>query len=57
MSRNGLPIGAYLDEHGAEKLSDPDVEAALASLRFYPALNKGKPVESVLPVKLGANSL
>ncbi len=52
VSKNGMPTGAFSDEACVEKITDPDLEAAALALRFNPALNVGKPVEGVAPVRL-----
>jgi hypothetical protein len=52
VGKNGMPAGAFADEACVEKITDPDLEAAALALRFNPALNVGKPVEGVAPVRL-----
>jgi len=52
VGKNGMPMGAFSDEACVEKITDPDLAAAALALRFNPALNVGKPVEGVAPVRL-----
>ena len=52
VGRDGMPAGAFVDEACVEKLADADLVAAASVLRFNPALNQGKPVEGVAPVRL-----
>ena len=37
-------------------LDDPELKSVLAKLRFNPALEAGKPIEGIAPVKLSSLS-
>lgn len=52
VDKSGLPKGAFLDEACTQPVAADNLASALATLRFYPALKAGKPVESVAPVQL-----
>jgi hypothetical protein len=46
VSKDGLPLGTYLDEACRQPVDD--LVAALAqNVRYYPAMEKGKPVEGI----------
>jgi len=51
VAKNGLPLGAFVDEACTEKVTEPDVSSAVMRLRFSPALNTGKPVEGKAVVR------
>jgi len=51
VTKNGLPLGAFVDEACTERVTEPDVSSAVMRLRFSPALNKGKPVEGKAVVR------
>jgi hypothetical protein len=53
VAKNGRVAAAFHDKAGKQPLQDPALESALKTLRFKPALEAGKPVESVAPVRLG----
>jgi hypothetical protein len=53
VARDGRVTAAYRDPDGKQPLADPALEAALRAVRFQPALEAGKPVESVVAVNLG----
>jgi len=48
---DGRVTGAFRDAAGKKPLGDPTLEAALATLVFNPALEAGKPVESIVAIK------
>ncbi len=52
VGKNGIPTGSYWNAACTEKVSDPELVAFLASMRFNPALNTGKPVEGVSAIAL-----
>lgn len=52
VSAAGGVTGAFLDEECAEKVTDAFLLAAVRDIRFQPALEKGKPVESLSRLKL-----
>ena len=53
VSKDGLPGEAYVDESCSRKLDDPYLLSVIQDLRFNPALEKGRPVEGLAPLKLG----
>ncbi len=57
VNKDGLPAGAFHDEAGKLPVTDADVLAVLPTLRFLPALAKGKPVPGMCRINLGANPL
>lgn len=52
VSKEGLPTGAFQDESCSQKIEDDYLESVMNSIRFKPALEKGKPVDAVARVKL-----
>jgi hypothetical protein len=54
VSKDGISEGAFLDEKCSQKVEDPYVENVVKAVRFKPALEKGKPVDAVAPLKLGS---
>lgn len=52
VSKDGVPQGAYADQACSREINAPVVKNLLGTLRFKPALNSGKAVDSVLPLKL-----
>jgi hypothetical protein len=57
VSKDGMADAAYLDESCTQKIEDPYLESVVSSIRFKPALEKGKPVDAVAPLKLASLSL
>jgi hypothetical protein len=53
VAKDGRVTAAFRDTAGRQPLADPPLESALKALRFKPALEAGKPVESLAPVRLG----
>ena len=53
IARDGRVTAVFSDAAGKKPLQDETLEAALKTLRFKPALEAGKPVESIAPIKLG----
>lgn len=53
VAADGTVLGAYDDEAGRVPLNDPAALAALGDVFFRPALEKGKPVEGTVRVRLG----
>lgn len=51
VSKDGAPIGAFRDKR-CDEPAEQAVEALVRAIRFKPALEKGKPVESVVPLAL-----
>ncbi len=52
VAQDGKPAGAYEDETCAVPLDDAATVAALGEAFFTPALEKGKPAEGIVPVRL-----
>ena len=50
---DGRVVGVFSDSAGKKPLNNPAIEASLKQLRFKPALDAGKPVESIVAIKLG----
>ena len=53
VTREGRPGEAYSDAACTKEIDDPYLVAVVRRIRFKPALNNGKPVDSVAPIKLG----
>jgi hypothetical protein len=53
VAKDGRVTAAFSDAAGKKPLKDDALESALMTLRFNPALEAGKPVESIAPIKLG----
>jgi hypothetical protein len=54
VAKDGRVAAAFVDRDGTQPLQDPELDAALKGLRFKPAIDAGKPVESVVAIRLGA---
>jgi hypothetical protein len=52
VSKDGLAGESYLDEACSQKVEDPYLESVVRDIRFKPALENGKPVDGIAPVKL-----
>jgi hypothetical protein len=52
VAKDGLPGAAFTDA-GLSNPADPAVAALIANVRFYPALEKGQPVEGVAELQFG----
>jgi hypothetical protein len=52
VGKDGKASGAFLDESCAQPVEDPYLQSVLRNIRFKPALDKGRPVEAVAPLKL-----
>jgi hypothetical protein len=52
VSKEGLAADAFQDQSCSRKVDDPYVQAVVRAIRFKPALEKGRPVESVTPLNL-----
>ena len=52
LDKNGVPQGVFRDEACTQPIADEPLVSVLSTLRYYPALKAGKPVESVVPVQL-----
>lgn len=52
VTRDGTIVAAFHDRGGKEPVRDKQLDATLKMIRFLPALEAGKPVESVAPLKL-----
>ena len=51
VSKDGVPEGAFMDADCEEKIEDAYLESAVNSIRFKPALEKGKPVSGVASLR------
>jgi hypothetical protein len=52
VSKDGLPGDAYLDEACSRAVENAVLKSVIMDVRFYPALEKGRPVDGLAPVKL-----
>jgi hypothetical protein len=52
VAKDGRVTAAYRDEAATRPLEDPAFESLLKTLRFNPALEAGKPVESLVKINL-----
>lgn len=53
IGKDGRVVAVFRDAAGRRPLEDPALESALKTLRFNPALEAGKPVESTIAIKFG----
>jgi hypothetical protein len=53
VTKQGVVNAVFLEPDGKRPVQDAKLEAVMKTLRFYPALQAGKPVEAIAPVKLG----
>lgn len=51
VGKDGLPGEVFLDQPCTQKVSDEAIEAAVKTVRFKPALDRGKPIEGTAPIK------
>jgi hypothetical protein len=56
VDKTGKALGIFEDEAGRTPASDPEIAGLAPELRFFPALDKGKPVEGIAAVKLGSRN-
>jgi hypothetical protein len=56
VTKDGLPGAAFTDA-GLSNPADPAVAALIANVRFYPALEQGKPVEGVAELRFARLTL
>jgi hypothetical protein len=52
VSKEGLPNDAFLDIACSQKVTDPYLESVVREIRFKPALQNGKPVDGVAPLRI-----
>ncbi|MFA5056885.1 MAG: hypothetical protein WC485_02125 [Opitutaceae bacterium] len=52
VSKDGLPVEAFLDEPCTRKVEDPSIRSAIMDLRFQPALDQGQTVEGTYRLNL-----
>jgi len=52
VSKEGIPTRVCLDPDCGKAVAEPVIASFLKGLRFKPALDKGQPVDSVIPLKL-----
>ncbi|HEY5552898.1 MAG TPA: hypothetical protein VIK52_13480, partial [Opitutaceae bacterium] len=57
VAKDGRVAAVFRDAAGKKPLDDPALESALKTLRFNPALEAGKPVESIVAINLGQPAL
>jgi hypothetical protein len=53
VSKEGLPVGAYLDGACSKTADDPYLESVIQNIRFNPALKNGNPIDGVAALRLG----
>jgi hypothetical protein len=53
VAKDGKVAATFGDKDGTRPLQDQELDAALKGLRFKPAIVSGKPVESIVPIRLG----
>jgi hypothetical protein len=53
VAKDGRVAAAFGDKEGTLPLDDLELDAALKGLRFKPAIESGKPVETIVPIRLG----
>ncbi|HEX2851964.1 MAG TPA: hypothetical protein VHO24_01910 [Opitutaceae bacterium] len=53
VGKNGRVVGVFRDAAGKQALQDAALESAVKTLRFKPALDAGKPVESIATLNFG----
>jgi hypothetical protein len=53
VAKDGRVVGVFRDAAGKQSLQDPRLEPVLQVLRFKPALEAGRPAESMVPLTLG----
>ena len=54
VTKEGRVTEAYRDAEGKRPLGDPPLESVLKEVPFMPGLAAGKPVEQIVPLKLGS---
>jgi hypothetical protein len=52
VNKQGHALGIFEDEACQQPVADPDIAPLSSELRFFPALDQGKPVEGIAAVKL-----
>jgi len=53
VSKDGLPLEAYVDQSCSQKVDDPYLQSVIREIRFKPALEKGRPIEGVALLRFG----
>lgn len=53
VAKSGKVVGVFRDAAGKQSMQDPRLDPVMQVLRFKPALEVGKPVESIAPLNLG----
>jgi hypothetical protein len=56
VSKDGLPLAAFLDTHCSHPV-DEAIAALVTNIRFYPALDKGRPIDGVAELKFNLLNL
>ena len=54
VTKEGRVADAFRDAEGKQPLGNPQLEAVLKAVPFMPGLAAGKPVEQLVPLKLGS---
>ena len=54
VAKDGRVAATFVDRDATQPLQDPALDAALKGLRFKPAIDAGKPVESIVAIRLGS---
>jgi hypothetical protein len=57
VNKLGRVADVYTDSSQKHKLADAELAASLSDLRFYPALEKGVPVDVLVPLEPGKLTL
>jgi hypothetical protein len=57
VSKEGLAFTAYSDPACTKEIDDPYLTSVIKRIRFKPALNNGKTVDSIAPLRLGQLSI
>jgi hypothetical protein len=54
VAKDGRVAATFVDKEATQPLRDQMLDAALKGLRFKPAIDAGKPVESIVAIRLGS---
>jgi hypothetical protein len=53
VAKNGKVAATFADKDGTQPLQDETLDSALRGIRFKPAIEAGKPVETIVPIRIG----
>ena len=53
VAKNGKVAATFADKAGTQPLQDETLDSALRGIRFKPAIEAGRPVETIVPIRLG----